>query len=52
MTDLNKVQGVTTLAIPQGKPGSEQRGSACSEQGPPRDSYQVETPRTLLQCCI
>ena len=43
-TNLNKVHGVTTLAIPQGDPCSEHRGSACSEQRPPRDSYQVETP--------
>ena len=49
MTDLNKVQGVTTLAIPQGKPGSEQRGSACSEQRPPRDSYHVETPPSSFE---
>ena len=48
MTNLNKVQGVRTLAIPQEDPCSEQRGSACSEQSPPRDSYQVETPLSLF----
>ena len=31
------------------KPCSEHRGSACSEQRPPRDSYQVETPLSLFK---
>ena len=49
MTKVNKVQGVRALGIPQGDPCLEHRGSACSEQRPPRDTYQVETPLTLFR---
>ena len=49
MTNLNKVHGVRTLAIPQGDPCSEQRTLCCSEQRPPRDTYEVETPLSLFK---
>ena len=39
-----KIEGSRDPPVPRETPCSEHRGSACSEQRPPRDSYQVETP--------